>query len=149
VVSRFVGEVRTACGQVAVQVVTGQGRQVLGIEHVGSAHADEDLALLVAAAQARLVPGQDTLDLPPGLEFGTKGQLAIDVSADALADGIRFDFFCGDEVYGNCTELRAFFKTAGQGVCAARPAELPPHPAWREAVNLRGRGQPAGRQAAA
>jgi SRSO17 transposase len=54
------------------------------------------------------------MGLPPGLEFRTKGQLAIDISAGALADGIRFDFFCGDEVYGNCTELRAFFETRGQ-----------------------------------
>ena len=49
-----------------------------------------------------------------GLEFRTKGQLAIDVSADALTDGIRFDFFCGDEVYGSCTELRDFFEGRGQ-----------------------------------
>jgi hypothetical protein len=35
------------------------------------------------------------MGLPPGLEFRTKGQLAIDISADALADGITFDFFCG------------------------------------------------------
>ena len=55
------------------------------------------------------------MGLPPGLEFRTKGQLAIDVSADALADGIRFDFFCGDEVYGSCTELRDFFEARGQG----------------------------------
>ena len=54
------------------------------------------------------------MGLPLDLEFRTKGQLAIDISADALADGIRFDFFCGDEVYGNCTELRTFFETRGQ-----------------------------------
>ena len=54
------------------------------------------------------------MGLPPGLEFRTKGQLAIDISADALADGITFDFFCGDEVYGNCTELRTFFEGRGQ-----------------------------------
>jgi hypothetical protein len=36
------------------------------------------------------------------------------------------------QVYGNCTEPRAFFEVAPPGVCAARPAELPPHPAWRE-----------------
>jgi hypothetical protein len=63
VVSRFVRKVRTASGAVAVQVVTKQGRQVLGIEHVGSAHTDEDLALLVADANARLLPGQDAFDL--------------------------------------------------------------------------------------
>jgi Transposase DDE domain len=63
VVSRFVRKVRTASGAVAVQVVTKRGRQVLGIEHVGSAHSDEDLALLIADANARLTPGQDALDL--------------------------------------------------------------------------------------
>jgi Transposase DDE domain len=63
VVSRFVRRVRTASGAVAVQVVTKRGRQVLGIEHVGSAHSDEDLALLIADANARLTPGQDALDL--------------------------------------------------------------------------------------
>ena len=54
------------------------------------------------------------MGLPLGLEFRTKGQLAIDIAAGALADGIRFDFFCGDEVYGNCTELREFFEARGQ-----------------------------------
>jgi SRSO17 transposase len=52
--------------------------------------------------------------LPADLEFRTKGQLAIDIAAEALGDGIRFDFFCGDEVYGNCTELREFLEDRGQ-----------------------------------
>ena len=55
------------------------------------------------------------MGLPLELEFRTKGQLAIDVAAEALADGIRFDFFCGDEVYGSCTELREFFEARDQG----------------------------------
>ena len=55
------------------------------------------------------------MGLPLELEFRTKGQLAIDVAAEALADGIRFDFFCGDEVYGGCTELREFFEARDQG----------------------------------
>jgi len=37
------------------------------------------------------------MGLPLDLEFRTKGQLAIDIAAEALADGIAFDFFCGDE----------------------------------------------------
>ena len=57
------------------------------------------------------VPGHGTA---AGLEFRTKGQLAIDITAEALADGIGFDFFCGDEVYGSCTELREFLGTRGQ-----------------------------------
>jgi hypothetical protein len=63
VVSRFVRKVRTASGAVAVQIVTRRGRQVERIEHVGSAHGDAELALLVASARERLAPGQDALDL--------------------------------------------------------------------------------------
>ena len=63
VVSRVVRKVRTASGAVAVQVVTRRGRQVEGVEHVGSAHTDAELALLLAAARERLSPGQGVLDL--------------------------------------------------------------------------------------
>jgi len=63
VVSRFVRKVRTASGAVAVQVVTRRGRQVEQVEHVGSAHSDAELALLLSAARERLSPGQDVLDL--------------------------------------------------------------------------------------
>jgi len=44
------------------------------------------------------------MGLPAGLVFRTKGQLAIDICADAFTDRVRFDFICGDEVYGNCTD---------------------------------------------
>jgi SRSO17 transposase len=52
--------------------------------------------------------------LPSALEFRTKGQLAIGICADAYADGISFDFICGDEVYGSSTRLREFLETRGQ-----------------------------------
>ena len=52
--------------------------------------------------------------LPPGLRFRTKGQLAIDILGDACDDGLTFDFACGDEVYGSCTELREFLQDRGQ-----------------------------------
>jgi SRSO17 transposase len=55
------------------------------------------------------------MGLPLNLEFRTKGQLAIGICADAYADGLRFDFTCGDEVYGGCTQLREFFEEHGQG----------------------------------
>src|SRR5712691_4964738 len=48
--------------------------------------------------------------LPLDLAFRTKGELAIDICTEAFADGITLDFACGDEVYGNCTELRKFFE---------------------------------------
>jgi len=52
--------------------------------------------------------------LPPDLEFRTKGQLAIGICADCRADGLAFDFACGDEVYGNCTQLRESLEEHGQ-----------------------------------
>ncbi|MBO3753235.1 IS701 family transposase [Streptosporangiaceae bacterium NEAU-GS5] len=54
------------------------------------------------------------MGLPLDLEFRTKGRLAIDLCADAYADGLAFDFVCGDEVYGGCTPLREFFEAHGQ-----------------------------------
>jgi hypothetical protein len=50
------------------------------------------------------------MGLPLDLGFRTRGQLATDVCAGAYAGGIRFDFTCGDEVYGSCTQLREFFE---------------------------------------
>ena len=52
--------------------------------------------------------------LPLDVRFRTKGQLAIDVLADAYADGVCFDVICGDEVYGSCTELREYLEKDGQ-----------------------------------
>ena len=54
------------------------------------------------------------MGLPVDLTFRTKGQLAIDICTTAAADGFRPDFYCGDEVYGNCTELRAHFEADEQ-----------------------------------
>ena len=54
------------------------------------------------------------MGLPLDLEFRTRGQLAIDICAGAYADGLAFDFACGDEVYGSCTQLREFFESSGQ-----------------------------------
>jgi SRSO17 transposase len=52
--------------------------------------------------------------LPTELTFRTKGQLAIDIATTVAADGFRPDFYCGDEVYGNCTELRTYFEADAQ-----------------------------------
>jgi SRSO17 transposase len=60
------------------------------------------------------------MGLPLTLGFRTKGQLAIDISTDATADGIRPDFYCGDEVYGNCTQLREHFEAEGQAYVLRR-----------------------------
>jgi len=64
------------------------------------------------------------MGLPDGLVFRTKGQLAIDICTEALADRARFDFLCGDEVYGSCTELREFCEQAGQGYVLRVPSSF-------------------------
>ena len=64
------------------------------------------------------------MGLPPDLGFRTKGQLAIDISTDAAADGIRPDFYCGDEVYGNCTQLREHFEATGQAYVLRVPSNF-------------------------
>ena len=55
------------------------------------------------------------MGLPADLVFRTKGQLAIDICTEMPGGGMRFDFICGDEVYGNCSELREFLESRGQG----------------------------------
>ena len=65
------------------------------------------------------------MGLPPDLEFRTKGQLAIDLCADAHADGICFDFICADEVYGNCTQLRQFLECQEQAYILRVPSNFP------------------------
>ena len=55
--------VRTASGATAVQIVHKRGRDVVGIDHVGSAHDDAALALLLHAARERRHAGQQALEL--------------------------------------------------------------------------------------
>ena len=62
--------------------------------------------------------------LPADLGFRTKGQLAIDIFTSAYADGLSFDFACGDEVYGSCTQLREFFEARGQAYVLRVPSNF-------------------------
>jgi SRSO17 transposase len=65
-----------------------------------------------------------TSGLPLDLRFRTKGQLAIDICADAAGDGVRPDFYCGDEVYGNCTQLREYFESEDQAYVLRVPCNF-------------------------
>jgi SRSO17 transposase len=69
------------------------------------------------------VKSQD-MGLPDGLVFRTKGQLAIDLLTEVFAEGIRLDFVCGDEVYGSCTQLRAFLEARGQAYVLRVPSNF-------------------------
>ena len=64
------------------------------------------------------------MGLPLDLVFRTKGQLAIGILSDAFADGAAFDFVCGDEVYGNCAELRKFCQEHAQGYVLRVPSSF-------------------------
>jgi SRSO17 transposase len=98
------------------------GRVANGINTVHLAYVREKTGHALVGAR-QWIPQEQIDDpvkslvtgLPLDLEFRTKGQLAIDICTDAFADGIAFDFMCGDEVYGNCTQLRGFFEDRGQG----------------------------------
>ena len=87
--------VKTASGATAVQIVHKRGRRVLGIEHVGSAHDEGQLALLLEAARVRLNAGQQELPLesatgagrPAGAPVvtGTASLLVWEALADVYA----------------------------------------------------------------
>jgi hypothetical protein len=66
---------------VAVQLVTKARGEIVELEHVGSAHTDADLALLLRAARERLHRGQDELD------FGLLQE--AEVRTDDVADWTR------------------------------------------------------------
>jgi SRSO17 transposase len=107
------------------------GRVANGINTVHLSYVRENTGHALAGAR-QWIPAEHidnpvkslVMGLPLDLSFRTKGQLAIDISADAFADGLIFDFICGDEVYGNCTELRGFFEGRGQGYVLRVPSNF-------------------------
>ena len=78
--SRFVTRGRSASGAVTVQVVEKVGSRVVSRVHVGSAHTDADLAVLLERAERLLHPGQEPLDL---------GDVTRDASMEAVSDWTR------------------------------------------------------------
>jgi hypothetical protein len=64
------------------------------------------------------------MGLPRDLVFRTKGQLAVDILAEAFADGVKLDFVCGDEVYGACTGLRRYLEDQDQGYVLRVPSSF-------------------------
>jgi SRSO17 transposase len=97
------------------------GRVANGINTVHLSYVREKTGHALIGAR-QWIPAEDiacpvkslVAALPLNLRFRTKGQLAIDILGDAYADGLCFDFACGDEVYGSCTELREFLEDRGQ-----------------------------------
>lgn len=84
-----------------------QGRQVVRIEHIGSAHDDAELAVLMEVAHQRLHEGQGVLDLLPAADtpagssarvVGAFSQLLWDVLGDAYGT-LGFDAVGDDEAF--------------------------------------------------
>lgn len=99
---RYVRKGRTASGAVCVQVVTKVAGVIVAVEQVGSAHTDAELALLLAAARERLLPGQGELDLGDLPQVAARvdeiadwtrskeeGQLDLDVPAASSSSPVR------------------------------------------------------------
>lgn len=111
----------TATAGVKRQYMGCAGRVANGINTVHLSYVREKTGHALAGAR-QWIPREQIEDpvtslvmgLPLDLEFRTKGQLAMDICADCYADGLAFDFMCGDEVYGSCTGLREFFEAQGQ-----------------------------------
>ena len=97
------------------------GRVANGINTVHLSYVREKTGHALAGAR-QWIPEEQVNDpekaqamgLPEGLEFRTKGQLAIEILTDAYADGLAFDFRRLDEVYGSCTQLRGYLEERGQ-----------------------------------
>jgi hypothetical protein len=87
-VGSFVRRVTTGSGATAVQIVHKRGRRVVGIDHIGSAHDEERLALLMQTAAQRLHAGQHALDLdltPP--QPGDPGSPVVDATGSLILWG--------------------------------------------------------------
>ena len=89
--SRFVRKVRTASGAVAVQVVTKEHGKIVDIDHLGSAHSDPELGLLVLAAREVL--------------RGSQGELELgDLATSGLRVGDVADWTRGSEMFAASTQ---------------------------------------------
>jgi SRSO17 transposase len=121
----------TATAGVKRQYMGCAGRVANGINTVHLSYVREGAGHALIGAR-QWIPREQIEDpvrslvmgLPLELAFRTKGQLAIDISKDAAADGIRPDFYCGDEVYGNCTGLREHFEAGGQAYVLRVPSNF-------------------------
>ena len=114
------------------------GKVANGINTVHLTYAREGTGHALIGARESIPAGHigdlvtsAAMGLPVGLAFRTKGQLAIDILAEAFTDGVRLDFVCGDEVYGACTELREYLRGPRPGLRAAGPVQLPADPGRR------------------
>lgn len=90
-VSPYIRTVTTASGATAVQVVYSQHRGSKKLEHIGSAHTDDELAMLKAQAQRLLDGDQMTLDLGVDTTAAATGTQEAPVPVTAERAGYLID----------------------------------------------------------
>lgn len=89
----FIRKVPTASGALAVQIMHKRGRRVVGIEHIGSAHDEAQLAVLMELARQRLHEGQQELKLTPATTSAPAAELLS--SPGARVTGTRSQLVVG------------------------------------------------------
>ena len=89
--SPYIRTVTTASGATAVQVVYSERRGSKKLEHIGSAHTDDELAMLKAQAQRLLDGDQMTLDLGVDTSPAATGSQDAPVPVTAERAGYLID----------------------------------------------------------
>jgi len=90
--SPYVRKVPTASNATAVQVVWSKRRGRVEMEHIGSAHTQAELELLVVAAQQRLTQGQDQLPLAVPVKQRPAALEILDSRMGRLLDAIGYAY---------------------------------------------------------
>ena len=121
--SRTAGVKRQYLGCVG-KVANGINTVHLAYVREGTGHALIGAREWIPAAQIGDPVRSLVMGLPEDLVFRTKGQLASDILTEVLADGVRLDFVCGDEVYGSCTQLREYLEDHGQAYVLRVPCSF-------------------------
>ncbi|MEV4901228.1 IS1634 family transposase [Citricoccus sp. NPDC055426] len=135
--SPFVRKVRTASGATAVQIAEKHHGVRRILEHLGSAHTEADLAVLMQVARDKLNEGQQVLDIElPGTESapaasgavvtGSAAQVLWEVLTDAYAL-LGFDVL-DDEAFRSMVLARIIepaSKLATTGILAELGVEAP------------------------
>jgi len=119
--SSFIRKGRTRSGATSVQVVYKEGREIVGLKHIGSAHSEAELGILLARAREVKDAGQGRLDLFSG-EEGAAGRVWVEGSHSRLlwealgAAWERLGFGCvGDEVFRQLVLARLVEPTSKSG----------------------------------
>lgn len=102
--SPYLRKVKTASGATAVQIAEKVGGKQRILGHVGSAHSEVELAILMAEGNRRLRPGQLELDLDPPGHAATTAKargLSSQILWGVLEDAYSFLGFdvVGDEAF--------------------------------------------------